>query len=412
MKLPKYKCRACYSENCTDLLNLGEVPLANDFVNESTSELDKELIPLNFCMCKNCNLIQIKEIVPPSRMFKNYLWQSGTSKALNDYVEHFSEKIENKFFKDKSNNSNLIVEIASNDGSMLRSFKKRGFKILGIDPSSVASNCNENGIPTINNFFSYELSKEILDKYGPSDLVIARNVIGHVSEPRDLVKGIKNILSIEGHCIIESPYVGLLREQLQYDTIFHEHVCYFSIKSLSNLLNQEGLQITNTSFCDLNGGSFVAEIVHSGSKNPININSILDLEDINNLNKFLGWEAFKNQVNSQKIALKNLLIELNKKGKKVVAYGAAAKFMTMLNVAKIDKTLLKCVGDLNPSKQGLLCPGVHIPVVSPEELMSINPDYILIGAWNFRKEIIEFFKSKYNFKKEFIIPLPLPSIIN
>ncbi len=380
--------------------------MANDFVSAENQNADQERVPLNLVMCNKCNLVQIKEIVPPERMFRNYLWVSGTSATLQKYAADFSAKLAQNYLN--GDQGNFLVEIASNDGTMLAACQQHGFDVLGVDPSSVAAEANENGIPTVNDFFGLDVAERIVAERGQANVMIARNVIGHVAEPVDLVRGIKALLDPAGRCIIESPYAGLLREEIQYDTVFHEHVCYFTIGSLSALLQRAGLRILDLSFSPMNGGSFVAEVAHENIQGRSGAQPVIDLETITKLNDPKGWDVFSHRAQAQRRDLRDLLLSLKQAGAKVVSYGAAAKFMTMLNFCDIGNDLLVCVGDANPRKQGMSCPGVRIPVVSPEELMAEDPDYILIGAWNFRDEIIHQFRKQHGFKKGFLLPLPVP----
>lgn len=302
----------------------------------------------------------------------------------------------------------FLVEVASNDGTMLAACQEHSFKVLGVDPSSVAAEANANGIPTVNDFFGLAAANRVVAEHGKADIMIARNVIGHVAQPVDLVRGIKALLADDGRCVIESPYAGLLREEIQYDTVFHEHVCYFTIGSLSELLAREGLRILDLWFSPLNGGSFVAEAAHAQVPGRSGAQPVIDLESITRLNEPRGWDVFSHRAQAQRRDLRDLLNSVKAEGAKVVAYGAAAKFMTMLNFCEIGTDLLSCVGDANPRKQGMKCPGVRIPVVSPEQLMAEDPDYILIGAWNFQDEIIRQFRQQHGYQKGFLLPLPVP----
>jgi SAM-dependent methyltransferase len=403
--LPDYCCRGCSSTDATLLLDMGIVPMANDFVSADHPAADAERFPLNLVMCNACHLVQIKEIVPPERMFRNYLWVSGTSATLQQYAADFAARLAKKC---PPQPGSFLVEIASNDGTLLSACRQHGFEVLGVDPSSVAKEANQNGIPTLNEFFGLEVATSIVRQRGQASAIVARNVIGHVAQPVDLVRGIKKLLGPHGRCIIESPYAGLLREEIQYDTVFHEHVCYFTIGSLSKLLEREGLRIVDLTFSPMNGGSFVAEVTHADVSGPSGAQPVLDLEKITQLNEPRGWDVFSHRAQAQRRELRSLLKEVKQQGAKVVAYGAAAKFMTMLNYCDIGTDLLVCVGDANPRKQGMLCPGVRIPVVSPQSLMDEDPDYILIGAWNFRDEIVRQFRDKHGFAKGFLLPLPVP----
>jgi hypothetical protein len=232
-----------------------------------------------------------------------------------------------------------------------------------------------------------------------------------VSQLQDLVLGIKQLLGPNGICLIESPYAYFLRNEVQYDTIFHEHLSYLTVGSVSNLMDRFGLKIVGTTFVPMNGGSFLFEVQHKDSPTPRADQTSLDFENIIGLNTPSGWADFGDAVAQQRSSLRELLQSLARDGKRVVGYGAAAKSMTMLNFCNVTKDLLAAMGDANPRKQGLLCPGVRIPVVSPTALMDLQPDYILIGAWNFKDEIIRFFREERGYQHRFIIPLPVPRVV-
>jgi hypothetical protein len=283
--------------------------------------------------------------------------------------------------------------------------------VLGVDPGDITEEATRRGLPTIRAFFGADVADRIVAERGPAEVVVARNVIGHVAEPNDLVAGIRRLLAPEGRAFLETPYALRLRDALQYDTVFHEHVCYLTIGGLRTLLTRHGLDIAQLSFVSMNGGSFLAEVRHRDRADGDGARSVLDLEEVLEINRPRGWEGFAARVQQQRRELVGLLAGLREEGASVVAYGAAAKFMTMLNYCGITPELVSACGDANPRKAGLLCPGVRIPVVSPEALVERRPDYVLIGAWNFRDEIIRFFRERLGYRGQFIVPLPVPQVV-
>lgn len=406
--IPEYRCRVCGGDAATEILDLGDVPLANAFTGPDSPDADRARYPLTLVQCDECAMVQIREILPPEDLFSSYLWVSGTSSTLREYTKEFAARVADRI--DPAEGPRL-VEVASNDGSMLAALENVGFDVLGVDPSDVAEEADARGLPTIRAFFGTGVADRIVNERGRAAVVVARNVIGHVAEPNDLVAGIARVLAPDGHAFIETPYALRLRDDLQYDTVFHEHVCYLTIGSLATLLGRHGLRIVDLTFVPMNGGSFLAEVMHSDRAERDGARSVLDLEEILEINRPRGWEGFTAQVHAQRDGLRGLLAELGEAGKTVVAYGAAAKFMTMLNYCDITPDLVACCGDANPRKQGLLCPGVRIPVESPEDLMSRDPDYVLIGAWNFRDEIVAFFRDTLGYEGDFIVPLPVARVI-
>lgn len=407
-QLPEYSCRVCGQRTATLLLDFGKVPLANAFVGPDAPDADRLRYPLTLVQCDSCGMIQIKEIVPPAELFTTYPWVSGTSSTLREYAKGFARRIAGRV---DLATGNSLVEIASNDGSMLAACREAGFDVLGVDPGDITEEATRQGLPTIRAFFGTEVADRIVADRGRADVIVARNVIGHVAEPNDLVQGIRRLLAPNGRAFIETPYALRLRDELQYDTVFHEHVCYLTIRSLTTLLSRHGLRISELSFVKMNGGSFLAEVTHQDLAGGDGARSVLDLEEILELNGARGWEGFAAQVDQQRRGLVGLLTELRAEGATVVAYGAAAKFMTMLNYCGITPELVSACGDANPRKEGLLCPGVRIPVESPATLLARQPDYVLIGAWNFRDEIIRLFREKLGYTGKFIVPLPVPQVV-
>ena len=411
MDTKEFKCRACGSSHYHMLLNMGDVPLANAFVKDEQGIEDKSRWPLSLVMCSSssCRLLQIRDDVPREKLFSDYLWVTSTSAGAKDHAEWLSKQLWDKF--GSTNRSPFLVEIASNDGFFLEHYKDVGFKITGVDPSNLADEADARGLTTIRDFFGESVANRIVVSNGKADLIVARNVLGHSSQMRDLVAGMKELLAEDGTLILEVPYAFMLRDETQYDTIFHEHPSYLTIGSIHNLFKNFELKITDIQYVNMNGGSVICEIKHSGNLVSANDNISLAFEQFIGLNGPIGWERFSQDVQRQKSLLIEMLTNLKAEGKRVVAYGAAAKFMTMLNYCGVDSDLIEAVGDANPRKQKLLCPGVRIPVVSPRELMDMKPDYVLIGAWNFKKEIIEFLKNEFKYDKSFIVPLPIPEII-
>lgn len=406
--LPDYRCRVCGRRTATLLLDFGPVPLANAFVGPHDPEADRTRHPLTLVQCDGCGMVQIKEIVPPAEMFTTYLWVSGTSATLREYARWFAGRLADRV--DRAAGRKL-VEIASNDGTMLAACRDAGFDVLGVDPGDITEEATARGLPTIRAFFGAEVADRIVAERGRADVVVARNVIGHVAEPNDLCDGVRRLLAPGGRAFIETPYALRLRQELQYDTVFHEHVCYLTIGTLATLLGRHGLRIVDLSFVQMNGGSFLAEVMHEDAATGDGARSVLDLEEILDLNRARGWEGFADQVGQQRRGLVALLTELRDRRASVVAYGAAAKFMTMLNYCGITPDLVAACGDANPRKAGLLCPGVRIPVESPETLVARRPDYVLIGAWNFRDEIVRVFREKLGYGGKFIVPLPVPRVL-
>jgi SAM-dependent methyltransferase len=408
MATSAFACRACDSTRVALLLDMGRLPLADAFVEPDHGDADQVEENLSLAMCEECGLIQIREEVPREKLFSSYLWVSGTSETAARHAAWLSRRLRERHHQPPRT---FLVEVASNDGFFLERYRDvGGFDVLGVDPSNLAREADERGLPSIRDFFGRAVAERIRTERGPADVIVARNVLGHASALQDLVCGIHTLLAPRGVFVLEVPYAFFLRAEVQYDTIFHEHYSYPTVGSVANLMGRFGLKIAEVSFVQMNGGSLLCEIVHEDSPRPRNDQASLDFEAIIELNVPRGWVRFADAVAAQRAAFVDLLSRLADEGRTVVGYGAAAKCMTMLNYCGISSRLVPVFADANPRKQGLLCPGVRIPVVPPAELMERQPEYVLIGAWNFKDEIKQFLREKMGYRGRFIVPLPMPTI--
>jgi novobiocin biosynthesis protein NovU/D-mycarose 3-C-methyltransferase len=398
-----FSCRACAGTDAAVLLDLGPLPLANAFVRPGGPAADEEREPVTLVMCRSCRLLQLREIVARERLFSNFVWVSGTSAAARQHAASLAQRLAGRM-----PGGGLLVELMSNDGVTLEACRVAGFTVLGVDPSDVAAEARSRGVPSIPAYFGRTVAEQIRAERGPADVILAKHALEHTSELTDLMSGVTHLLRPGGRFVIQVPYAMPMREQTQYDTVFHEHVTYWTVGSLVGLLRRHGLQVRELTFLPVNGGSILTEAV-AGAGDPCEAaRAALELEDVLRLNDPRGWEPFTRRVLEQRDALRRLLFGLSEGGSKVLGYGAAAKFMVMLNYCGITREQLPLVGDANARKQGLLCPGVRIPVGSPEAVVAAQPDYVLIGAWTFRDEIMQHFREKLGYRGRFLLPLPVP----
>lgn len=407
MSTTDFRCRSCESTRHTELLELGDLPLANAFVTPGGDE-DRLRAPLTLVMCPDCRLIQLRELVDRERLFRHYLWVTGTSEAAAAHAPRLAASLAARH---RRSEGDLLVEIASNDGFFLRHFRDAGFRVLGVDPADVAREATAAGLPTIQSFFGMDVAREVLEREGAARVIVARNVIGHASGLRDLIAGAAQLLAPDGRMVIEHPYAYFLRSELQYDTVFHEHVSYFTVKTVADLVARFGLALESLDFVPMNGGSMLATVAHRADCVAGGGAEMIAFEELIRLNEADGWADFRRQVEHQRRSLSELLEGLAAEGRRVVGYGAAAKCMTMLNYCGVTPDLLHAIGDANPRKQGLLCPGVRIPVVSPQELLETDPDYILIGPANLREEIVRQLHDNLGYRGRFIFALPQPEVV-
>ena len=395
-------CRICGSSEFIEILNLGNQAPANSLYN-SIDERPSE-VPLRLMFCNNCTTVQLGEDVDPNYLFSKYLWVTGTSKTAEKYSYEFAKKALDKLNNLKGK-APYIVEIASNDGTFLRRFSENGCNVLGIDPAeNIAKDATNNGIKTIPEFFNVNLAKRLIEKNGQADIIFARNVIPHVQDIHSVIEGISNFLKEDGVGIIEFHNVGLVLDELHYDYIYHEHLFYFSLKTINGLLQMHNLYIYDLMYSPISGGSWVVYFSKNQKSKSVNLLEAEQKELNNHLNKFIRWKEFSNGVITHADQIKNIVFDI---GKKIPAYGASARSSTLLNFCRINSKHISVVIDKNPLKEGLYTAGSNIPIVSFENgLKEIEKsNQILLLAWNFQDEIISELR-KAGFKGEFIIPLP------
>lgn len=406
-------CRACKNSSFVSVLDLGKTPPANSFLETIDKRApDKEFwFPLKVLLCKNCSLLQLKHVVSPKLLFDNYVYVSSTNKAFTKHFKDFSENVVAMLTLKKGN---LIIDIGSNDGILLKPFKSQGMRVLGIEPAKdIAKRANQNGIKTIQKFFSPKLAKAIVKKYGPAKVVTANNVFAHIDDLDKVIIGVKILLEDDGVFIIEVPYlVDFLRKNL-FDTVYHEHLSYFAIHPLKGLFERLGMKIFAVRKVRSHGGSIRVFVKKNSRKYKVNssVSRYIGLERELKLHTLIPYRLLSKRIENNKKKLKNLLLSLKRQRKQIVGYGAPAKGNTLLNYFGISKRVLDYIVDDSVYKQGLYTPGTHIPVVAPRALYRDQPDYILILAWNFAQPIMKTHQEYKRLGGAFIIPVPYPKII-
>jgi 2-polyprenyl-3-methyl-5-hydroxy-6-metoxy-1,4-benzoquinol methylase len=410
-KLKIESCRICKNKKLETILDLGEMPLANAFLDEDQLGPEEIFYPLRVVWCESCGLLQIDEIVPPEILFSNYVYVSGTSEALRKHFECLATEVVNDF---SLNSESLVVDIGSNDGTLLKEFKNWGVQVIGVEPAvNIAKIAEENGIKTINYFFSEDTAKQIVKETGEVDVVTATNVVAHTNNLDDLLKGIAYLLKDEGVFVIEVPYLVDLLDKVEFDTIYHEHLSYFAVRPLKRLFEAHDFKIVNVERVTIHGGTIRVFVSKKKSSYEINesVSQLISLEIEKGLHEVTAYKKFAERVEKLKDALVSLLQKLKRENKKVIGYGAAAKGNTLLNYYRIGPDLMEFIADLSPMKQNKFTPGTHIPVSSPERIYDAEPDYMVILAWNFADEIMI---QQAKFKEmggQFIIPVPEVKIV-
>lgn len=394
-------CRICGSDNIEEVLNLGEQPPANSLYR--SDEKRPPDVPLRLMYCQKCSTVQLGEDVDPEYLFGEYLWVTGTSATAEQYSHEFAKKALSQVVD--QNKSPYIVEIASNDGTFLKRFIEKGCKVLGIDPAkNIAELAVKNGIPTKADFFTLDLAERLVEKEGKADIVFARNVIPHVKEIHSVIGGINTLINEGGVGIIEVHNAGLILEELHYDYIYHEHLFYYTLKTISGLIERYGLHVFDVMLSPISGGSWVIYFSKNKKEKTKELIKHEKKELENNINSYHRWVEFSDQVTVHSEKLKKMVMQSDKK---IPAYGASARSSTLLNFCGITNKHISVVIDKNPMKNGLMTAGSNIPVVSFEDgLKEIkSSEKILLLAWNFQDEIVQELREA-GFSGKFIIPLP------
>jgi len=396
------ECRICKGKNIKKFFDLGSQPFANSLLKNPNEK--ERFYPLSLSWCPDCNLVQLNHTADPKELFLNYVWVTGTSKTAKEHAVNFYKEI---LSRTENLHEGYTLEVASNDGTFLIPFIENGYKALGVDPAkNIADKAIREGVSTICGFFGEELAREIIREYGYTQVVFARNVLPHVANLHDFVKGLRLCLEDEGLLVLEVHYAEKICKELHYDSIYHEHLCYFTLKSIEQLINQYGLFVFDIEKSPISGGSLVLYIKKNKTEEKPIVQSYREVEKEIELNELSSWEEFAKKAYLHREELLEIMNNLRKEDKIIVGYGASARSSTLLNFCGIDTKFISMIADQNPLKQGFYTAGTHITIDSPENVMEKNPDYVFILAWNFVGEIIDILKTIFNYTGKCIIPLP------
>ena len=390
-------CRNCGKVLHHTLIDLGFSPPSNNYLDKSQLSKPETTYPLIVKVCDSCFLVQTEDFNEADELFSNnYAYFSSTSSSWLKHASIYTNMIVDRLNLDKKSK---VIEIASNDGYLLKNFISKKIPCLGIEPTkSTADASRKLGINVVEDFFGLELSKKIVEDFGKADLICGNNVYAHVPEINDFTSGLKNLLKDDGTITLEFPHFLNLLKDKQFDTIYHEHYSYLSLGTVENIFNKFDLKIYDVEELNTHGGSLriYGSHKHSNHSRSKNVTRIIDTETQYGLSSIKGYLNFQDVAFNIKLEFINFLINCKKQDKIVVGYGAAAKGNTLINYAGIKSDLIPFVYDEAPSKQGKFLPMSHIPVIKPSKLEFLKPDYVIIFPWNIKEEVIE----KYNYIKK------------
>ena len=405
------QCRTCGSKNLKFILDLGKTALVNDFLKPEDVAGYNISLPLRVVLCPDCSLVQLADTVDPKILYSHYAYVTSTSKTMDT---HLNKMMTHLLSTGRLGSGSKVLEIASNTGVFLKKFKEQGCEVLGVEPAeNIADVALATAIPTRKEFFNAITAKKLKAEWGAADLILGRHVFAHIDDLKDLVAGLAEISHEETLIAFEVPYVVDFFEHTEYDTIYHEHLSYISVRAIEALVKDSPFMLSRVDHYPIHGGSILFHLRHRLSKATphASVAQAIEKEKSMRLADPVTWEAFAQRVNHIRAELPALLRKLKSQGKRIIGYGASAKGNTLLNTCGITTKELDYIIDNTPFKQNKIAPGSWIPVRPPEMLLKDQPDYALLLAWNFAPEII---KRETEFQKRggrFILPVPEPKIV-
>lgn len=391
-------CRVCGSTELTILIDYGLIPLAGGFLLPEEKERNVAY-PLRLARCNQCTLMQVMDTPPPDEIFRHYSYASSTTKTLINHFQQMAQDI----VKAADAEGKLVVEFGCNDGVLLRPLREAGAKVVGVDPSDVALRASQaDGWPLVNDYFSEATAQQVRGQYGAARIVTANNTFAHMDDLHSIMRGVDCLVDDDGLFIFEVHYQGDLIQLVQYDTVYHEHTCYYSLRALQTLLAQYGFDIVDVLRIPIHSGSIRVTAARTRSEKSVTPMVERMLADE------MDWnvERFVQQVNTRRDTLRRLVTDFRQGGKRVMAYGAAGRVTVLLNFCQLGTELVESVVDMSPLRYGRLVPGSLTPIVPVTAFHEAYPDYAIMTAWNYEQEIVSKEQSFLKGGGRFIVPLP------
>lgn len=400
-------CRFCGAPLERLVIDLGLSPLCQNHIDRESLNSGESFYPLRAYLCEQCLLVQVHEHVSGEEIFSHYAYFSSYS---DSWLEHAREYCRRMIDRLRLNQDSFVVEVASNDGYLLRNFVEAGIPCLGIEPAAnVAAEARARGIPVLTEFFGVDVARSVIQHHRPADLVIANNVLAHVPDLNDFVGGLKILLAEQGTLTAEFPHLKNLIEQNQFDTIYQEHYCYFSLLALDQVMRAHGLEIHDVEVLATHGGSLRIHVKHLENRDIAvkpKVGEIIDQEKQAGLDRFETYQHFQQRANEVKYRLLEFLIDIKRRNKTICGYGAPGKGNTLLNFCGIREDLLPWTVDRNRFKQNRFLPGSRIPIHAPDWIDRVQPDYVLILPWNLTDEIVSQLQHIRQWGGRFVVPIP------
>lgn len=402
-------CRICGSPRLWRVLSLGTTPLANAFVSRERLDAPEPLFPLELVRCDECGLAQLSVVVDPEVMFRHYLYASSASPPLHEHFEAYAADLVGRYAPSGS----LVVEIGSNDGVLLAPLRRRGVRAVGVEPSAnLARTANALGLETWNDFFGTDVARRVRGARGAAKAVVANNVLAHIDDLGEVLASLDVLLADDGVFVAEFPYALDLLEKVEYDTIYHEHLSYFTLAPLRRLFARASFEAIDVDRIPIHGGSLRLVVARAGRR-PLSpsVAALEEAETAAGLDGRDTYTRFADRVAGSRRALLEMLTSEQRRGARIAALGATAKGNTLLNYCGIGPDLIEYIADSTPLKQGLYSPGMHIPV-RPDSILAVDcPDRTLLLAWNYAAAVLDRYRSYVDAGGRFIHPIPLARFI-